>query len=286
MTSPERRAMLALDAIDAAADALDAAAEQADAENEFLEWESRLAAAEAWGAGLRPVADAVSAAVMEEAHNAARMLAADGMPYRRALSLSLRAAWSRPRRLPLATLRAQAAAWIAAARLSGCRFDAEAKAAEGVRFTVRHALGELTLPTKLRGTMEHQNAAEAAAARMQARTGWIPGTYGVEADREAVALGLPLGFVQAKHARWIRTLGAVRFAVIAVTGGRAVQTERGEFVTPRGVNVALAVGRAALAWHLGDAAEPLGMGAPHVDLAPDLSAELDASEAELRRLFG
>lgn len=234
---------------------------------------------------------AVAGAVMQEAHEAARTLAADGMPYRRALSLALRAAWDRPRRLSLATLRAQASAWIVACRAAGCRFNVEAKVAEAARFTLAHALGELTVPTKLRGTAARQDAAAAVAARMQARPGWVSGTYGVEAGRPVVALGLPLGFVQDKHAAWIGELGAVRFAVLAVTGGVEVETERGTFRTTRGVNVALAVGRAARAWHLGDAAALLGVEAPAVELAPDpaggdeLGAELDRMEAEMRRLF-
>lgn len=232
----------------------------------------------------------VSGAVMQEAHATARTLASDGMPYRRAFSVALRAAWSRPRRLSLATLRAEVAAWIAAARAAGCRFDVEAKAGEAARFTLTHDLAELMVPTKLRGTASRQDAAAAAAARMQARAGWIAGTYGVEAGRPVVALGLPLGFVQDKHAAWLGELGAVRFAVIAVTGGVEVHGERGTFRTTRGVNVGLAVGRAALAWHLGEAAPLLGVEAPAVELAPDpvapLSARLDATETELRALFG
>ena len=256
---------------------------QAEAENAELDWQSRLAYAEAWAGLSRAVGRAVSAEVMREAHAYARTVA-DLVPYRSALRTAMRHAWQRARRCDLRTLRVQALAWGAAAKSAGCRFNVERKAAEAVAFTMRHDLGSLSVPTKLEGTAARQVAAESAAARMEARPGWIVGTYGIEANGAAVALGAELGRVQAKHRRWIAALGAVRFAVIAVTGGREVEVEPGRTVrTTRGVNVALEGGAAAV-WH---SAAGFAPAPPPVELAPrETGPTLDEREAEMRYLFG
>ena len=195
-----------------------------------------------------PLANAARAVVMREAHAAARARRQrePATPYRACLSAALRDAHARPRRCPLPTLRRQALAWAECAAATDARFDVARKAADALAFSADNDLASLAVPSKLVGTASYQDAAAAVGARLGSRGGWVL----TERDGATVyALGLRLGRVQPKHGAWLSALGPVRLAVIAVTGGDPYVTASGDAKRKtRGVNVAVEVGTAALAW--------------------------------------
>ena len=181
---------------------------------------------------------------MGEAHALARKgsLALAGVPYAVQLAAALKTAARRPRRCALASLRKQAAEFVRVCAETGARFDYVQKACDALRFSAECDTRTLVVPSKLVGVKSFQDAAAALASRLNARGGWVVS----ETDGATVyGLGLRLGDLQPKHARWIAALGGVRVAVVAVTGGHPVVNKAGEAVrTLRGVNVALEVGSA------------------------------------------
>ena len=203
-----------------------------------------------------PLANAARAVVMREAHAAARARRQrePATPYRACLSVALRDAHARPRRCPLPALRRQALAWAECAAATDARFDVARKAADALTFSAANDLASLAVPSKLVGTASYQDAAAAVGARLDSRGGWVL----TERDGATVyALGIRLGRVQSKHGAWLAALGPVRLAVIAVTGGGPYVTASGDVKRKtRGVNVAVEVGTAALAWAASQDAAP------------------------------
>ena len=225
-------------------------------------------AAQAPAGTRRALAAAARRLVMQEAHVSA-VAENPNVPYAARLAATLRAAYARPRRAPLSTLRRQALAWAACAAESGARFDVLRKACDALAFSATNDLRSLAIPSKLIGTRAHQPAADALAARLATHGGWslakMDGIHAVHFGPHR------LGAVQPKHAAtWLRSLGPVRLAVVAVTGGEPYEDRRGHVARrTRGVNVALEVGDAAAAWAA----------------RPTVTERLDAMEAEFAGLF-
>ncbi len=206
----------------------------------------------------RTLANVARRVAMQAAHARARAIVSlcPATPYAVALGSALRS--PAPRRCTLANLRRQALAWARVALATGARFNVAQKAADALAFSASANLRSLAVPSKLTGTASYQDAAEAVAERMQARGGWTLCEHGTGAADDALgvyALGLRLGAVQPKHAGWITALPSARVAVTAVTGGEAfVGADGRERVKTRGVNVAVEVGQAALAFVAGGGA--------------------------------
>ena len=192
------------------------------------------------------LANVARAYVMREAHTLART-GDEGTPYAARLGAALRAVALRPRRCRVSILRKQAGELARVCAETGARFDYARKAAEALLFSLERDTRGLAVPSKLVGVKAYQDAAGALAARLDNRSGCVL----CERDGASVfGLGLRLGAVQTKHAAWLSSLGsgpygAVRVAVIAVTGGQAIVAKDGQAVrTLRGVNVAFEAGPA------------------------------------------
>ena len=196
------------------------------------------------------LANVARAYVMREAHTLART-GDEGTPYPARLGAALRAVALRPRRCRVSILRKQADELVRVCAETGARFDYARKAAEALRFSLERDTRGLAVPSKLVGVKAYQDAAGALASRLAASGSTRGGCVVCETDGASVfGLGLRLGAVQTKHAAWLASLGsgpygAVRVAVIAVTGGQAIVTKDGQAVrTLRGVNVAFEAGPA------------------------------------------